>query len=172
MTRLALSLVALVALLCAGCFFGPRNTPAAPKYTLADSPTAPVAQDLLPSVRLAVDLRAAPAPLHFHADGTVTPIEGLTYYAPLEVAIEAALRSTTAYTPNQPPRRASITVLAFCLDERSGSPLASVRLATSAPNGAQREVSASRPLPASPSPRVLRDALAQALLEAYAELAR
>lgn len=171
MTRLALPLFALAALLCAGCF-GPRSTPAVPKYTLADPPTAPVAQDLLPSVRLAVDLRAAPAPLHFHADGTVTPIEGLAYYAPLEVAIEAALRSATAYTPNQPPRRASITVLAFCLDERSGTPCASVRLATSAPNGAQREVAASRPLPSSPSPRVLRDALAQALLEAYTELAR
>ncbi|MGN0886640.1 MAG: hypothetical protein ACI4RT_06545 [Candidatus Spyradenecus sp.] len=171
MNRFALPLLALLLILCAGCL-GPRETPANPRYTVANPPANPIAQNLLPAVRLAADLRAAPGPLHFHADGTVTPVKGLTYYAPLELALEVALRDATALDPETAPRRLPITVLAFGLDERSGTPLAVVRLATPAPNGAPRELLATRPLPANASPRDLREALAAALLDAYAQLTR
>ncbi len=171
MHRFTLPLLALLSILCAGCFFSAPPAPA-PVYTLADPPATPIAQNILPAVRLAADLRAAPGPLHFHPDGTVTPVKGLTYYAPLELALEVALRDATALDPELAPRRLPITVLAFCRDDRSGTPLAVVRLATPAPNGAPRELLATRPLPVNPSPRELREALASALLDAYAQLTR
>ena len=74
--------------------------------------------------------------------------------------------------PRPAPRRPAITVLAFGRDDRAATPRAVVRLATSAPDGSPREAFAARDLPPSPSPRVLRDALASALLEAYTELAQ
>ncbi|MGN0891489.1 MAG: hypothetical protein ACI4W7_07570 [Candidatus Spyradenecus sp.] len=171
MTRFALSFLALALLLSAGCL-GPRETPSLPRYTVADPPATPAARNLRPAVRLAADLRSAPGPLHFHADGTVTPVQGLAYYAPLELAIEAALRDATAYDPGLAPRRPAITVLAFGRDDRAATPRAVVRLATSAPDGSPREAAAARDLPPYPSPRDLRAALAAALLEAYTELAQ
>lgn len=165
-----LPLFALAALLCVGCL-GPRETPELPRYTVADPPADPIARNLIPTVRLAADLRSAPGPLHFHADGTVTPVKGLAYYAPLELAIASALTSATGYDPAQPRRRADITVLAFGLDDRSGERLAVVRLATNAPDGLRESLS-TKVLPENPTPRDIRSALAAALLEAYATLAQ
>ncbi len=149
--------------LLAGC-----STTLPQKYTVADLPAEPVAQLHVSaiSVRMAKDLRAYDTPLYFKADGTVTPLRDLTYYAPLEVAIERALTDATMiFGTGAAPLK--VTVEDFCLDARGETLQAKVTLA-SGPHSA----SAIENLDTLPSTPQLRNIFGDLLLEAYQNLAK
>ncbi|HIV09628.1 MAG TPA: hypothetical protein IAC79_05915 [Candidatus Spyradenecus faecavium] len=151
------------ALLLAGCFGG-----AAPQrhYTVLDPAAgvvAPAALDL--DVRMAPDLRAASAPTLYRADGSVSTYPGLTYYAPLELAIPRALRELGPEALGlKPGDRLDLDVLDFCVDRRTpdGVPVARVTLSADG----RAPVTVAKPLPAGATPLQTRALLASALLEA------
>lgn len=154
-------------LFCLGC----ASTPPKPKYTVF----TPECCKQLPgdytalSVRLADDIRSAPNPLCFHADGTVTLCRDLVYYAPVEVAITRALQDTfsmrKAGAPAHKPLR--ITVRAFGVDERDGTPKAVVRLELPAEG---LDIRTEKALPEASTAHQLRNALGEALLQAVDRL--
>lgn len=121
------------------------------------------------SVRLADDIRTAPNPLHFHADGRVTLCRELTYYAPLELAISRALNDTFSIrkegTTQKKPLR--ILVNTFGVDESSGTPKACVHLEIPAKG---LEARAEQPLPEAYTAQDLRNALGEALLQSTFKL--
>lgn len=163
--------LASAALPLAGCFSGG----AVPKYTVLD-PMTPIPSPIAPKVRLGDHLRAFAEPLWFHADGTVTPCRELTYYVPLELAIDQALSDITVpqTTPEGtllPGRSALLRVDFFGVDARTAEPKAVVTLTTPIAAAAfPLTVTATRPLPPAPEPELLRKALGEALVEAYTAL--
>ncbi len=155
------TLLALPLLLLFGC-----ATTIPPKYTVLDPIDQPLrtldASSL--TLRMRQDLRAYSTPLCFNADGTVTPINDLTYYAPLEVALEYALADVTTFAANPtPPLR--ITVKAYCVDNRTNTPIATVTLATK-----DKTLTRTAPLPVDYTIPQLRTTLAKLLLDAYTAL--
>ena len=159
-----------LAALCAGCF-GPR-TPPAPKYTVGHAAAEPDLADLRVNVRMAPDLRAATTPLHFQANGTVTPIPGLAYYAPLELAIEAYLRALAQSNGQTPQRPFPVVVTCFGIDARSGSACVRVCLEQEAKGGLFRSAEASLPLTEPATPETLRSQLEACLRESFLSLVR
>ncbi len=154
-------LFALPLALLAGC-----ATQLPPKYTVID----PIAEPLCAvensglTVRMSQDIRAYTVPLCFNADGTVKPIYDLTYYAPLEVAIERTLTDVTVFSATQ-PQNLRITVKDFCIDARGQVPVAKVTLATATKTSTQ-----TAELPLSVAIPELRATLGSLLLEAYRTL--
>lgn len=157
------SLLFLLPLLfCLGC----ASTPPKPKYTVF----TPAYHKPLPgdytalSVRMADDIRSAPNPLCFHADGRVTLCRELTYYAPIEVAITRALQDTFSLrkegmTAHKPLR---VVIRTFGVDARSGAPKAVVHLDFPAE---QLDTRIEEPLPENYTAKDLRDALGEALIQ-------
>lgn len=154
----------LLPLLTALFFLGCAAVPT-PKYTVltAPEPRALPAGYTALTVRLADDIRSAPNPLCFHADGTVTLCRELTYYAPVEVAITRALQDAFVRRKESLPARKPLrlTVRTFGVDARDATPKAVVRLDFPAE---QLDVRSEEPLPAAYTARELRDALGKALL--------
>lgn len=155
-------LLLLPLLICLGC----ASTPPKPKYTVF----TPTSHKALPgdytalSVRMADDIRSAPNPLCFHADGRVTLCRELTYYAPIEVAITRALQDTFSIrkegmTTGKPLR---IVVRTFGVDTRSGTPKAVVHIELSA---AKLDCRVEKPIPEDYTAKDLRDALGEALIQ-------
>lgn len=149
-------------LLCLGC----ASTPPKPKYTVfTPEHHKPLPADYTAlSVRLADDIRSAPNPLCFHADGRVTLCRELTYYAPIEVAITRALQDTFSMrkegmTAHKPLR---VVVRTFGVDARSGAPKAVVHIDLPAE---QLDMRIEEPLPGNYTAQDLRDALGKALLQ-------
>lgn len=71
-----------------------------PKYTVGLEKMEPVEMPCGGlTVRMASDLRSYSHPLRFKADGTVEQVRSLTYYAPLEVVLERALRDVSSFNP-------------------------------------------------------------------------
>ena len=160
---------ALLALALTGCFGGaaplPRYTVADPEpagYALAPEPAPAIA------VRMAPDLRAAVSPTLYRADGTVSSVRGLTYYASLELAIARALRETRPADLGLTSREElALTIHDYCVDERTqdGTPVARVALtARSGPSA-----TATEPLPPAATPGQIRAALARCLRAAVRE---
>lgn len=150
----------LPALLLAGCFASgaPQRN-----YTVMDPDVSragdPVNAQLTLRLRMAPDLRAAIAPTLYRADGSVSTVPGLRYYAPLELAIPRALRELPPEA--LPENTLDLTILDFCVDCRTpdGAPLARVTLQ----RGARPPVSATEPLPEGATPAQTRAALARCL---------
>lgn len=160
--NIRLLLPLLTALFFLGCAAAPT-----PKYTVltAPEPRALPAGYTALSVRLADDIRSAPHPLCFHADGTVTLCRELTYYAPIEVALTRALQDTftlrnDAQDSLRKPLR--LVVRTFGMDARDGTPKAVVHLDLPAE---QLDVRSEEPLPAAYTAHELRNALGNALLQ-------
>lgn len=156
----------LLPLLLVGCFSS--GTPPQRRYTVLD-PTAvqlPVTPaDLDISVRMAPDLRAADAPTLYRADGSVSTLRALTYYAPLELAIPRALRELGP-TPLslQPGQALVLHIHDFCVDYRTSDGIPVARITLSA-NG-HTLITTSQPLPANATPAQIRATLADCLLKA------
>lgn len=167
MTRL---LPLLPLLILAGCF---GAKPTAARHTVADP--EPVGYVLAPepapaiAVRMAPDLRAATAPTLYRADGTVSTVHGLTYYASLELAIARALRETKPSMLGLTSREElALTIQDYCVDERTpdGTPVARVTLtARTGPSA-----TATEPLPADATPAQTRAALARCLRAAVRDV--
>lgn len=121
------------------------------------------------TVRLADDIRSAPNPLCFHADGRVTLCRELTYYAPLELAINRALNDTFSIQKDGTKRRKSLQIVVntFGVDACSGTPKACVHLEIPE-KGLNARVE--QPLPATYTAQDLRDALGEALLQSTFKL--
>ena len=146
----------LLPLLLVGCFSS--STPPQRHYTVLDPPASqhPVTPaDLDISVRMAPDLRAADAPTLYRADGSVSTLRALTYYAPLELAIPRALR---------PGQTLSLHIHDFCVDQRTPDDIPVARVTLSA-NG-HALVTTAKPLPANATPAQIRATLADCLLDA------
>ena len=102
---------------------------------------------------------------HRRADGSVSTYPGLTYYAPLELAIPRALRELGPEALGlKPGDRLDLDVLDFCVDRRTpdGVPVARVTLSADG----RAPVTVAKPLPAGATPLQTRALLASALLEA------
>lgn len=155
-------LLLLPFLFCLGCV----STPPKPKYTVF----TPECCKQLPgnyttlSVRMADDIRSAPNPLYFHADGRVTLCRELAYYAPIEVAITRALQDTFSMRKDgiANPKTLRVVVRAFGVDARSGTPNAVVLL--DFPNEGL-DVRVEKPLPENYTTQELRDTLGEALFQ-------
>ncbi len=154
-------LLLLPLLILAGC-----ATSLPPKYTVTEHASVPLAEvdTSVLTVRMAKDLRAYATPLCFNADNTVVEVSDLTYYAPLEVAIERALNDVTQKTGTS-TRPLRITVQDFCVDKRGDEPVAKVTL--EARGNYVTKVAALSP---DYTTIQLRDALGELLLQSYAEL--
>lgn len=158
--KTTLPLILLSLLLCLGC----ASTSPKPKYTVF----TPECHKSLPgdytalSVRMADDIRSAPNPLCFHADGRVTLCRELAYYAPIEVAITRALQDTFSMrkegmTAHRPLR---IVVRTFGVDARFGAPKAVVHINFPAE---QLDTRIEEPLPENYTVQELRDTLGKTL---------
>lgn len=158
MKRLALLLPLLVAVL--GCF---SSEAPLRRYTVMDLDPAraadPIAAPRPIRLRMAPDLRAAVAPTLYRADGSVSTVPGLRYYAPLELAIPRAVAELPRET--LPKDLRDVTILDFCVDCRTpdGAPLARVTLR----HGDGAPISVTEPLPADATPGQTRAALARCL---------
>lgn len=121
------------------------------------------------SVRLADDIRSAPNPLYFHADGRVTLCRELTYYAPMEIAINRALNDTFSIRKEGMKQKKPLRILVqtFGVDARSGTPKACAHLEIPA-KGIDARIE--QPLPAAYTAQNLRDALGEALLQSTFKL--
>ena len=156
----------LLPLLLVGCFSS--STPPQRHYTVLDPPASqhPVTPaDLDISVRMAPDLRAADAPTLYRADGSVSTLRSLTYYAPLELAIPRALRerASLADLGLQPSQALELHIHDFCIDHRTADGIPVARVTLSA-NG-HTLITTSQPLPANATPAQIRTILADCLLK-------
>ncbi len=136
-----------------------------PRYTVANEAQTKLTRDAASlSVRMAADLRTYHQPLIFNADGTVNVYRDISYYAPLEIAIERALHDATVFnaTAHAPLR---ITVRDFCIDARGDRPMAKVTLKMN-----RKVLTKTAPLSLDYTPGEVRDALGSLLLSAYTEL--
>lgn len=160
-----LLLLPLAALALTAC----TSTPPAPRYTIFPT-TEAVPQVTMPGaslrLRMAEDLRAYNAPLHFHADGTVTTFRALRYYAPLELALERALADLTTFqsTANG---TLNVEVRDYCLVDTADGMEARVTLVLMPSGQTPIRRSAVQPLPATATTAEVREAFAAALREAY-----
>ena len=157
----------LLPLLLAGCFSS--GTPPLRHYTVLDPPASqhpvtPANLDI--SVRMAPDLRAADAPTLYRADGSVSTLRVLTYYAPLELAIPRALRERASLADFglQPGQALVLHIHDFCVDYRTSDGIPVARITLSA-NG-HTLITTSQPLPANATPAQIRATLADCLLKA------
>ena len=157
----------LLPLLLVGCFSS--STPPQRHYTVLDPPASqhPVTPTNLDiSVRMAPDLRAADAPTLYRADGSVSTLRVLTYYAPLELAIPRALRERASLADFglQPGQALVLHIHDFCVDYRTSDGIPVARITLSA-NG-HTLITTSQPLPANATPAQIRATLADCLLKA------
>ncbi len=157
----------LLPLLLVGCFSS--GTPPQRRYTVLDPtaaqlPVTPANLDI--SVRMAPDLRAADAPTLYRADGSVSTLRVLTYYAPLELAIPRALRERASLADFglQPGQALVLHIHDFCVDYRTSDGIPVARITLSA-NG-HTLITTSQPLPANATPAQIRATLADCLLKA------
>lgn len=161
------ALLLLPLLFALGC----ASAPPKPKYTVF----TPDCRMQLPgdytslSVRLADDIRSAPHPLCFHADGTVTLCRELAYYAPIEVALTRALQDTFSLRKAEttPAKTLRLVVRTFGVDARSGTPKAVVHLDLPS---AGLEARVEAPLAETYTAHDLRNALGAALLQSVGNI--
>lgn len=117
----ALWLFPLIALV--GC-----SSTATPKYTVGLEKMQPMEMRCGGlTVRMASDLRSYSHPLRFKADGTVEQIRSLTYYAPLEVALERALRDVSTFNSKSTQVK-QIIIETFAVVEKEEGAVVRVRL--------------------------------------------
>lgn len=174
--KTTVSLITLSLLFLLGC----TSHPAAKRYTVFPmcENVANATKLLSPyrdlRVRMANDLRAYSVPLTFHADGSVTPCRAVTYYAPLELALTRALKEISDFDPTA-AATLKLEVRDYCVIERPATESAEahvqvlVTLAYPLKDTVQTE-RATRDLPLNASDKALRDAFAEALLEAYSRV--
>ena len=155
----ALSALPLLILL-AGCF---STSAPQPKYTVADLPEQPMPELATLRVRLAPDLRSLSTPIQFNEDGTVVPVRGITYYAPLELAIERLLREAAGPQTTELARGKMLTLTFFGVDARGGEAQAVVAFTLEGKPIVSRRIA--RPLPPDCTPAQLRKLLGDLLLE-------
>lgn len=125
-------------------------------------------------VRMANDLRAYNTPLFFHADGTVTPYHSVTYYAPLEVALERALADTTHFTAST-QGKLKLEVRDYCVIEQPTTEADSrtwvIRVTLRHYQaGLPKEVTHSVTLPFNADAGTVRNAFATALQTCYQQI--
>lgn len=160
--KTTLPLILLSLLLCLGC----ASTPPKAKYTIfTPEYHKPLPTDYTTlSVRMADDIRSAPNPLCFHADGRVTLCRELTYYAPIEVAITRALQDTFSMRKEGMTAHKALRVVVrtFGVDARTETPKAIVHLDFPAE---QLDIRVEAPLPENYTAQDLRDTLGKALFQ-------
>ena len=117
-------------------------------------------------VRMAKDLRAYNTPLRFKADGTVEPYRSLTYYAPLELALERALQDIT-HLEKQDPRALVVEVRRYCVMEREHAAVVAVCLHLQVAGQPEQTLDFLEPIALNASPEVIRQAFARALQQIW-----
>lgn len=140
-------LLLLSCALLTGCF---SSRIAPPHYTLGFDEALAERQLLLPPARsvhvsLAEDLGTLHSPYVLHKDGRVTIYRALTYYAPIDVAIERAIKECATFTPpTNGYSRLKLTLTRYCIDLRGDSPQVCVQFETNVTS--QQASSTSHPL--------------------------
>ena len=117
-------------------------------------------------VRMAKDLRAYNTPLRFKADGTVVPYRGLTYYAPLELALERALQDMTSLDKTN-PRALSVEVRRYCVIDGATAAAVAVCLQVQVPGQPEQTLELMEPIALDASPDAVRAAFARVLQQIW-----
>jgi hypothetical protein len=162
-----LSLFLLSVRLLSGCFSTPkpkRYTVFTPEVTASQTPKHLPFSKL--RVRMAKDLRAYNTPLRFKADGTVEPYRGLTYYAPLELALERALQDMTSLDKTN-PRALSVEVRRYCVIDGATAAAVAVCLQVQVSGQPEQTLELMEPIALDASPDAVRHAFARVLQQIW-----
>lgn len=119
------------------------------------------------TVRVAKDLRAYDTPLRFKANGAVEPYRALSYYAPLEIALDRALSDLTI-CEGRIPKRLTVVVKDYCIQEDDqGNAKVQISLVTRLEKKDTVSIRIAEDLPKDYTPQQVRDAFARLLPDAW-----